>query len=555
MPEKVVITINEGKIRGVKEISAHSKTPYYAFYGIPYAEPPVKNLRFKDPVKIKKWANIYDGAEEKKPGCIQISLLGNSEDTLWGDEDCLFNNIFTAKLPCEGEPLRPVIVNIHGGSYNTGTPHTKHYGSPNFIMQHDVVYVNISYRLHILGFLNLGLKECSGNQGIKDILMAFRWIKDNVASFGGDSENITLLGCSTGAAIIHLAMLTPALDRNLFQKAVLMCGYFMNPIAPHLEENKHHGVEVAKSMEYIGDPNDYKRVLNFLKKKPAMELLEHVFSYQSSVLNVIVPFIVPNVFSPTIEPDVIPRNPQKLVHSIMRIPIMVGYCEREAILGFLRGDMRKKTEEYSKTSFCQNCWGWGYNLNRDEIKLINEKVVSFYTKGKSIENAPLTTKVDIQSDICMSDLYDTLVDAIAVDPRSTVFMYSFEFEGVIGTLKEGRNIEEPIKGTFHGSEYCYWNCFFKSPHDKETRKMVDSFTKLVTTFAKTGDPNHKDLPVRWRPYTLEKPCYLRINKSMEMAEGRLFEERLQFWNDIKQAISYSLIAREFLHLPFAYWVI
>ncbi|XP_065202729.1 esterase FE4-like [Planococcus citri] len=536
MTEKVVITVNEGKIRGVKQISNHSKTPYYAFYGIPYAEQPVHNLRFKDPIKSKKWANIYDGTKEKL-GCSQITVVSATECFFWGVEDCLFNNIFTPKLPSEGEPLRPVIITIHGGSFFTGSPHSKHYGSPNFIMQHDVVYVCISYRLHILGFLNLELKECSGNQAFKDVIMSLHWIKENVASFGGDPENITLLGCSSGAATVHALMLSPALDRNLFHKAVLMGGYVMNPIAPHSEANKHHGAEIAKLLGYSGNLDDYSRILKFLQRKSPEELLLCLIRYQNSLPKTHAPITGIGVFSPSIDPHVFPCSPMELIPSMMRIPILVGYCEREAMLGFTRGEMRKQTEDNFYTSFCQNCWGWGHDMKTNEINLIKEQIESFYAEGNPIAKASLSTKVEIQSDISMSDIYDTLIDVIAADLPSSVFVFKFEFEGKLITLKDAGNFEERISGTYHGSEYIYWNCFVDSPDDKQTRDMINSFTKLVTTFAKTGDPNNSELEVRWKPSTLENPCYLSVNNPMQIVEGKVNGERLKFWDNIKKQFS------------------
>ncbi|XP_065216698.1 esterase E4-like [Planococcus citri] len=541
MSEKVVVAVNEGKIRGVKEVSKYSNVEYLAFYGIPYAEPFVKSSRFKDPVKVKPWKNIHDGTKEK-PGCSQLSFL---KGHLWGNEDCLFNNVYTQRLPRKDEPLRPVIVNIHGGAYHTGTPHTKQYGSPALVIHHDIVYICISYRLHILGFLNLGLKDCSGNQGIKDIIMSLHWIKDNVKSFGGDPENITLLGASSGASTIHLLMLSPAVEKNLFHKAVLMSGYLMNPIAPYQETNEIHAREMAKLLDYEGELDDRKKMLNFLKRKTPEQLINTLLQYEfgTPAPKKIAPITALGVFSPTVDPLVLPCSPQKLTESMMRIPIMIGFCERESAMGFTRGEIIEQTRNNFATTFCQNCWGWGHNLGSDDVEEINRQVELFYTGGTPVLEAPMSLQIDVQSDICISDVYDTLIDVVAAQQPSSVFVYKFEFEGKLKTMKELVSLDEQLPGTYHGSEYIHWNNFDWDNgyglRDERTRRMVNTFTKLVTTFAKTGTPNYNDLGIRWEPSTVDNPCYLIIDEQMKMVKGRLSETRLKFWDEIKKQFKKS----------------
>lgn len=122
-----------------------------------------------------------------------------------------------------------MIVNIHPGGFFHGSPDPHCYGSPEFIMHRDIVYVCVAYRLHILGklfifrtieysiteiwnytgHLNLGIEECSGNQSLKDITLSLKWIKDNIHAFGGDPNNVTILGSSGGAATLHYLMLSP----------------------------------------------------------------------------------------------------------------------------------------------------------------------------------------------------------------------------------------------------------------------------------------------------------------------------------------------------------
>ncbi|XP_065205743.1 juvenile hormone esterase-like [Planococcus citri] len=210
--------------------------------------------------------DILDATSEKE-GCIQFSMLTHK---FLGAEDCLFNNIHIPKIPQKNEALRPVIVNIHPGAYRFGSPHTNFYGSPEFIMHNDVVYVCISYRLHILGYLNLNLKECSGNQAIKDIILSLQWIKNNIRSFGGDPDNITLLGSSSGSTLTQILLLSPSTQG----KAVLMGGHLTNPVIPHQKTNETHAREIAKTLGYDGNVLDNEKVLMFLREQEPLSLIE-----------------------------------------------------------------------------------------------------------------------------------------------------------------------------------------------------------------------------------------------------------------------------------------
>ncbi|XP_065202789.1 esterase E4-like [Planococcus citri] len=535
MSEKLVVTVNEGKIRGIKQKSVFSGTEYYSFFGVPYGKPPTDVLRFKDPVKVKPWKDIYDATVERE-GCVQFSLLTYE---LIGTEDCLFNNIYTTKLPQNNEALMPVIVNIHPGAFSFGSPQTKFYGSPEFIMHNDIVYVCIAYRLHILGFLNLRLKECSGNQAVKDIVLSLRWIKNNVRSFGGDPDNVTLIGSSSGSVLAHTLILSPS-AKGLFHKAVMMGGHVNYAVIPLQETNEDHAREIAKQFGYDGSLQDNKKILMFLKKLDAIMLIEGFKRCQNTLQETIAPIFPMCVFNPTFDRgDILPDLPNNLIKTMARIPIMIGFSQIESIMGYVRA-VRPFTEKNFKGSLRQNFFGWGYHLSDDDVQSIYKEVEAFYLEGQPVEQAPLPVKMDIQSDVSMFDVYETVINPISEDLPSSVFVYKFEFEGNIHSMNATLNsmIDEPIKGTFHASDFSYWNRF-GDPKDNKTRKMVETFTQLVTTFARTGNPNYENFPVNWESTTPEKPCYLSINNPMVMVDGKLNNDRVEFWERVRKKYARS----------------
>ncbi len=203
----------------------------FVFRGIPYARAPIGELRFAPPVRREDLASEgrpFD-ATKARAAPPQNAFLGGIElpglTVRETDEDCLYLNIWTDGLDGAN---RPVMVWIHGGGFTTGSGSLPVYKGQRLAAEHKVVVVTINYRLGILGFLHLGLEfediypACT-NLGIADQICALEWIRDNIASFGGDPNNVTVFGESAGAMSIGALMGTPGADRT-FQRAILQSG-------------------------------------------------------------------------------------------------------------------------------------------------------------------------------------------------------------------------------------------------------------------------------------------------------------------------------------------
>ena len=218
-----------GEVRGVST----DVDGVIAFKGIRYATAE----RFKYPVEVTEWDGIYD-ATEYGACAYQPRSFYNEEDMpkkifyynefrrgekYTYDEDCLFLNIFTTE---NAEEKKPVIVYIHGGGFRGGSSNEKHFDVPVW-PQKGVVGVTLNYRLGPLGFIALPeLKEESGytgNYGLYDQLTAISWVKNNIAAFGGDPDNITIMGQSAGAMSVQQHCLSP-LSKGMFHKAVMCSG-------------------------------------------------------------------------------------------------------------------------------------------------------------------------------------------------------------------------------------------------------------------------------------------------------------------------------------------
>ncbi|XP_065202774.1 esterase E4-like [Planococcus citri] len=538
MSEKVTVTVNEGKIRGLKTKTAYSGTEYYSFLGVPYGQSPAGVGRFKDPVKVKPWNSILD-ATVAKEGCYQFSLM---KKCIVGSEDCLYNNIYTPKLPSEGDSLKAVIVSIHPGGMFHGSPDPDYYGSPEYIMHRDIVYVCMGYRLHILGLLNLNTKNCTGNQAIKDIILSLKWIKENIHVFGGDPENITLMGSSSGSAYVHLLLLSP-LAKGLFHKAILAGMYILNPLLIHSQDYILTAYELAKDMGYNGELGENKKLLNFYRK---LDFIRFITARSEKYLSQSTLRAFPaSPYIPTVDPtenSPIPISPDKLAPSTNRVPIIIGFCEKEAAMGVAFFPSNQSIADVFHTAISQNCWGWGADLNTDEQKQIQKEVEDFYLGGQSIETASKPLLCDIITDAGLSDVYDSLINVISEDVSSPVYVYNFHYDGKLDwgkkMIKESSKLE--MQGASHAADFGYW-CYMEMVAGKQMtqinpndREMIETYVNLMTTFAKTSNPNYKGIGVNWKPSNPKNPSHLIINEQLKVENELLNGARMEFWHKLKR---------------------
>ncbi|XP_015792374.1 acetylcholinesterase-like isoform X2 [Tetranychus urticae] len=220
------LTLSSGSIRGTSVDFRGVKV--YQFLGIPFAEPPLNELRFQKPVSKKPWNGVLS-VNKWGSACMQPVFPGYNTE-LHLNEDCLVLNVFTTEAAFQDKQngkkhkLRPVMVWIHGGSFNYGSANTpdQHDGTPITGLK-DVIIVSINYRLGSLGFLQLPEAGVPGNMGLWDQQLALKWVKDNIEHFGGDPNKVTIFGESAGSMSVSAHLVSPQ-SKGLFTNAIMQSG-------------------------------------------------------------------------------------------------------------------------------------------------------------------------------------------------------------------------------------------------------------------------------------------------------------------------------------------
>lgn len=286
------------------------------YLGIPFARPPIGELAFRHPQEPEPW----EGVLETTAGRANPMQSRSYFPSVWFSQDCLYLNIF---VPDNRSENTPVMVWFYGGAFENGGTGANEEDSPyvsydlsEFARETKTICVTFNYRLNLYGFLNLSSFD-SGfdvNNGIMDQLMALRFVKNNIAAFGGDPENITIFGQSAGAASV-LTILTMKQAKGLFHKAILQ-----SPVADHFFSE-------AESRKYA------KRYLNYAGVKEPEELRSmNVETYERANRKYSTSFLVHRdircAFSPIIDGTIIADYPRNLLDN-NPVPVLIGHTTEE----------------------------------------------------------------------------------------------------------------------------------------------------------------------------------------------------------------------------------
>ncbi len=488
-PESPIATTTYGKVRGYIDKGIN------AFKGIPYGGD-TSSRRFMAPVPPEKWNDVRE-AMEYGPSSPQRGRDGQKMS-----EDCLYINIFTPALRDKGK--RPVMFYLHGGAYSGGSGSSPLYDGVNLCKRGNVVVVSINHRLNAFGYLYLSrynneLFGDSGNVGQLDLILALKWVKDNIAEFGGDPNQIMVFGQSGGGAKIATMMAMPA-AKGLFHRAATMSGQQITASGPH---NASLRTKVLLDALKIDEKNIGEiKTIAFEKIVEAMAATDPVLGFGSVY------------FGPVLDQRWLMRHPfyPNAPAQSANIPMIIGNTHDET-KAFLGGDQTNWTVTWEQLP------------------------------DKLIPNL----RVDIDPDYVIKEYRKLYPDLSASEMLFRITTASRSWRGAIIEAEERAKASSPAwayqldwaserEGGKFGAPHASDIQLVFDNIDKQgatatgssAQKIADIMSETFIAFAKTGNPNNKLIP-DWKKYSMSKRETMVFNVPPHLendprgAERKIFE--------------------------------
>ncbi|EIZ79636.1 carboxylesterase [Novosphingobium sp. Rr 2-17] len=320
------VALHSGLAQGVVEGGVRT------WRGIPFAAPPIGALRFRAPVAPPRWAGALD-ASRFGPIPLQkrgFEAIGGAGPDTPISEDCLTINV-SAPLQSDSEP-KPVVVWIYGGGFSLGGSRGPLYRGNRLVEQGDIVFVSFNYRLGVFGFSDFSRwstpeHPIDSNLGLRDQVAALQWVKDNIRAFGGDPDNVTIIGQSAGAMSVASLMCIPT-AAGLFHRA-----FAMSTPALSVYGRKRHAEFASALLDLMGlDVADPQKVGIALKQAPAERILEAASRFLYDIAPDRYPGLLPT--SPVIDGDFLPIHPVDAFRdgAAHPVPLVIGTMSREGAM-------------------------------------------------------------------------------------------------------------------------------------------------------------------------------------------------------------------------------
>jgi para-nitrobenzyl esterase len=483
------------------------------FRGIPFAQAPVGELRFRAPQPCKAWTGTRS-ARAFGASAPQDRVMA---DVGPRDEDCLFLNVWT---PAVDTGRRPVMVWIHGGSFNMGSGSQPMYDAANLALRGNLVVVTINYRLGALGFVHLRellggqADRADANNGLRDQVAALRWVHENIAAFGGDPENVTVFGESAGAMSIGCLLAAPS-ARGLFRRAIAQSG-----AAHHALTRDHASQVAARFMRALGGTPEQPGVLwrataeqivaaqrtcasEVVEKGPAGKRLP-----QTSV-----------TLMPVVDGDFLPEYPLTAIEAgcAADVELIVGTnLDEWNYFLFLTEPKKRSIDEAALHKICEN-----------RIPGHATTAVELYRRTLGAELPAWKIYSAIESDRTFRVPALRLAEAQARhNPRT--FMYLFEHGSPLFQDEMGSCHALEIPFVFGAMDTPFARMFAGEAPSAEqlSNLMLDAWTG----FARAGDPSHEALG-RWLPYDSVTRQTMRFGARTH-TQADPFQPLQSFWAEL-----------------------
>ena len=475
--EDVVVRTKAGDLRGTREDGL------VVFRGVPYAAPPTGELRFAPPQAAAAWSGVRDAGRDGPVAPQTRSRLAH----VMGDfqqpqsEDCLTLNIWT---PAADAARRPVLVWIHGGAYLSGAGSVPWYAGDQLAKNGDVVAVSINYRLGPLGFLYLpGIS--GGNLGLLDQVAALGFVRDNIAAFGGDPDNVTVVGQSAGAASIAMLMTMPR-ARGLFRRAIMQSTPF-GRITRAREDAERIG---RRLLDVLGiKPEDAAQ----LKTVPAANLIAaqgELARLERKFASAVAPFW------PVVDGDIVPGEiaPALKAGAGAEVDTLIGTTREEMAAFYSIDPDIPKADKAAIDGVFASVFKSGHQRYYDEYRRL---------RAAATNNALLG---DLMTDAMF--LMGTLrLAEWRADQGRPVYLYQFDWQSPAG-FESCHCLEVPF--VFNNPQAWTDSPMLKGASPAEMAGLAAAIQPAWIAFARTGKPDHPRLP-HWPVYEREDRMTMRFD--------------------------------------------
>ncbi|CAL8343766.1 unnamed protein product [Lota lota] len=494
------------------------------FKGIPFADVPG---RWELPKRHPGWDGVLKAIKYQKR-CLQVNLLQSSSK---GSEDCLYLNIHVPQGRSLSRGL-PVMVYIFGGAFLLGASNdvpflsNSLYDGNEMADRGGVIVVSVNYRVGTLGFLSTGDARMPGNYGLWDQHAAISWVKRNIEAFGGNPDNITIFGQSSGAASVNYQMLSPY-SKGLFRRAISQGGVALSPWAIQRDPM----AMIKKIARKVGC-----RSTNIEEMLMCLKITDPVGITMAAKLNLLLmlgPVMNLLELSPVVDGDFIPDHPSRLFNNTADIDYLAGVNSMDG--HFFAGiDVPSINKRKTETT-------------ANEVK----KLISGLTKEKGAAAIQSTYSVYSahwgsvpQQDVIKKTVVDIETDFLFLVPTQIALQLHANHARGARTYSYLFDMKTRIPGfpSWVGAEHAEdLQYVFGKPFDipliyfPSHRKLSANMIAYWTNFAKTGDPSKGDnkVPAPWPAFTVNRHPYLVINSKITKASVRydLRSEYVRYWTD------------------------
>jgi para-nitrobenzyl esterase len=465
-----------------------------AFRGIPYAAPPLGELRFRPPQPPSAWTGVRS-ALDMSPACPQLiddDPTENNEAVM--SEDCLALNVWT---PNTDSAKRPVMFWIHGGGFTVGATRNTWYDGRHLAARGDVVVVTINYRLGAWGFLDLsafGARYAeSANVGLLDQIAALKWVKQNISKFGGDPNNVTIFGESAGASSVG-DLLSMPVAKDLFSKAILESGL---PGGRTGEMSNRHQHLTQTFLKLLGAESPDE-----VAKKSMKDLLNAQTQLFSTTTDI-------GTFGPSIDGVVLKEKPFAVVAEGRgsRVPVMIGTTLEEMRYFSTAEDIGIEQKPRAL-------------LLSQLASIVGSRAAEVLDEYQRLYPKWGDTVVEIASDAFMRFPSIQLAEAVSAYQPVYLYLFTYRSNSTYKNFGSAHAMELPfVFGTVNTPEVIVF-----TGRDPRRYELADQVMDSWIAFARTGDPSLASGP-RWPHYDAATHPTMELGADMHVLQDPLSEQR------------------------------